>query len=745
LDPELYRRIQILSHESKVDPERADELGDLFFELSNEDRLKILDRLRAESSRLSHVSKELSLNLQETFRHVNRLDDAGLVRKDVEGLYHLTPFGEMILGYVRDLEFMTQNRDYFIDHTSSLLPSGFVKQLGALSEGTRTDNVMEFLHLIENLIQGAENYVWLKVDQYPINALGSIVEALNRGVRIRIIEKREMTSGPYLTLDSPELLEAMARARSTPLVEQKVLDEIDALLFLSEHIGLIAFPTIKGDFDYRGFIIKDESGLKHCGELFEHYWTIADERTRVTPVREIRRRHGKTPAEPRGRIVVEGSNDPAVDFQAVQDAVNNFDVVELTGIFNFGASAVQVNRSVIIRGTGKNEWGHPSTAVYKRGWAFPFRELDYVFRIEGEGADVSIENLSFTDFNGACIGAFLGNRLRIMENRITLPSGYGRGFTWGTFGEGIFGIIINATPEALAAGLSLFPGGVEIKDNWLDLDMEAPPFLSKKNVEEDPEYRPRLPEHEYYIIMGIHVQDASGEVTLEGNTVRNANARGIMTLDNESSAEVYIRRNVVESNAYGSYPFTCIEAGIGIMAQSSFSKPRRGFHLEIEENTIRCNKLNYCGIRVDGPMMDAEGMGKFSEGLIVGNEIELTDGHMGIHLRKSDRFLVSRNSISGNAYYGVRVSGWTGPGGLDLRALGNVIEDNDMKALEIREPDAYSDNWADGRMFAVGPEGSRTANCWLGPSTQGNKVRLPADETVIDEGGGNEISHVKVA
>ena len=63
-----------------------------------------------------------------------------------------------------------------------------------------------------------------------------------------------------------------------------------------------------------------------------------------------------------------------------------------------------------------------------------------------------------------------------------------------------------------------------------------------------------------------------------------------------------------------------------------------------------------------------------------------------------------------------------------------------MSSLEIKGPDEYSDNNADGRMFAGSPRGSATANIWLDSNSKGNVVKLGKGETVIDEGEENRIS-----
>jgi len=120
--------------------------------------------------------------------------------------------------------------------------------------------------------------------------------------------------------------------------------------------------------------------------------------------------------------------------------------------------------------------------------------------------------------------------------------------------------------------------------------------------------------------------------------------------------------------------------------------------------------------------------------------VSLRDGYEGIHVRKCDDFMVDDNVISGEAYYGIRISGRSRSNGFDLRALNNIVEGNDMGDLRIRDPDEYSNNHADGRMFAISPGGSATAHVWINVNTNGNIIKASSNETVSDQGEDNTIS-----
>ena len=79
-------------------------LCDLFFELSNEDRINILYQVEKKPFTITALSKSLNLSTQEVSRHVSRLMDQQIVTKDSNGEIILDSYGRL----------------YFQYHTSSL-------------------------------------------------------------------------------------------------------------------------------------------------------------------------------------------------------------------------------------------------------------------------------------------------------------------------------------------------------------------------------------------------------------------------------------------------------------------------------------------------------------------------------------------------------------------------------------------------------------------------------------------------
>jgi predicted transcriptional regulator len=263
-------------------------LCDLWFELSNEDRLGILNLLAGKAEKLTGISRELGISTQQCNRHLSRLVEAGLVVKDAEGLFGLTPFGEVVLRLNPALEFLTGNRGYFMTHTLRELPSEFVARIGELSDSELKSNVMEGISEIEGIIEGAEEYLWAIINKRTRSVRPLVVDALRRGVRVSSISvrsyvteldvKREIDEGEELTV---------VKAEREGQAEVADADDFGVYMYVTEKAAYIAFPLEDGTFDYLGFVASDPRAVGFCSDVYRYFWEMAE----VLPSSVVVERH----------------------------------------------------------------------------------------------------------------------------------------------------------------------------------------------------------------------------------------------------------------------------------------------------------------------------------------------------------------------------------------------------------------------------------------------------------------------
>jgi predicted transcriptional regulator len=243
-----------------------DRLGNLLFELSNEDRLRILLQLQEEALRLSHLSERLDLVIQETSRHLSRLCEAGLIEKGADGRYRPTPYGEHATRLLPGFQFLSEHRDHFTTHTLSRLPDEFACRIGDLASCDPPEDVMATFHIVENLIQEAREYVWILSDQILMSTVPLLEEAVKRGASFRLILPRDLVPPD----DFKPIPEIPGR------IERRTLERVDVSITMSEKLARVALPTVDGSMDYVGFGTKDERGHRWCRDLFLYYWERAD-------------------------------------------------------------------------------------------------------------------------------------------------------------------------------------------------------------------------------------------------------------------------------------------------------------------------------------------------------------------------------------------------------------------------------------------------------------------------------------
>ncbi len=261
-----------------IDMER---LCDLYFELSNEDRLEILQKLSEEPMNVTGIARELDITTQECSRHLSRLSEAMLVERDPEGGYSLSQYGRLSLSLIAGQRFVSEHRDYFTNHTLERLPPELVSRIGELHGGRLSDQVMLVFSLVENLIRESQEYLLFIHDQYLPSILPLGVEAMKRGITSRSVELKAKAPGrnlnpirpDYITLEDEEyFIQIWQEGRVKP----RFAEEVRVFLYVNEKEALIAFPLTEGGYDYLAFFGEDPAFHRYCADVFEFYFERAD-------------------------------------------------------------------------------------------------------------------------------------------------------------------------------------------------------------------------------------------------------------------------------------------------------------------------------------------------------------------------------------------------------------------------------------------------------------------------------------
>jgi predicted transcriptional regulator len=235
-------------------------IEELFFELASESRIAILRKLSQGSMKMQELGRTLDLTATETFRQLQRLCEASLLTKMVDGNYSLTSYGKAILFLCPSFEFLLKHKPYFLEHDIWQLPTEFIFRLGELSKGALKSNIPENLNHVEEMIKGAEKYLWTLSSQILAAHSRIMIERCQKGLKFRSIHPRELIPSE---VHVPEI---------SHCIERRYLAQLPGILVVTEKEALVALPFINGKQDYAAFFGSDPAFIKWVTDLHQHYW-----------------------------------------------------------------------------------------------------------------------------------------------------------------------------------------------------------------------------------------------------------------------------------------------------------------------------------------------------------------------------------------------------------------------------------------------------------------------------------------
>jgi predicted transcriptional regulator len=238
-----------------------EELCDALFELSNSERIRIISILKDEKLKLSGISKRLSLTATEASRHLQRLSDKVFIAKDSESLYYITPFGSLILTLLPAIGFVCENRKYFLEHDTSVLPIEFVKRFGELSGTVFSEDTISNFAYEEKMFREATEICWTAANQFHWSASPIGVELIRKGVDLRSI--------------LPENLTPPIGFKPTEGVKRRTFPGFNLVVILTEKEAVFSLPYLNGKMDYAQYRGEEPEFIKWSMDLFQYFWDRA--------------------------------------------------------------------------------------------------------------------------------------------------------------------------------------------------------------------------------------------------------------------------------------------------------------------------------------------------------------------------------------------------------------------------------------------------------------------------------------
>jgi predicted transcriptional regulator len=215
---------------------------------------------------MAQLALKIRATMPETSRHLGRLTAAKLIEKNSNGAYSLTSYGTLFLVLLSSFGFLSKTKDYILSHDVSLLPQEFIERIGELSVHEYIANVSSILRHTEQVIDSANEYVWLMADQALITGPSIAQGVANRDLSIRIMIPKSD--------HKPERYHQTKTLLGDKLELKLLADEdVKVAIAMNEKIAGVTFPDLKGKMDFNsGFTGSNINFHKWCNSVFTFYW-----------------------------------------------------------------------------------------------------------------------------------------------------------------------------------------------------------------------------------------------------------------------------------------------------------------------------------------------------------------------------------------------------------------------------------------------------------------------------------------
>jgi predicted transcriptional regulator len=246
-----------------------------FFELASEQRLAIIFRLNAKKAKISQLAKDLDITMQEAHRNVSRLQQAGLIEKDPDGIFSLTTFGNTIIKQIPTFNYLSKHKEYFSEHILGELPIKFVMRLGALDRCEFVKGVVAILERWKDIYREADEYIYEMVPQVPIDLIEPAFSKVKQGVKYSYVLPRNV----IVPKGRKDLLKKLGHNEllNKGAIERRMVESVQVAVILNEKNAAVLFPTQKGETDMNMiFYSSDDVFHEWCIDYFRYRWYGSD-------------------------------------------------------------------------------------------------------------------------------------------------------------------------------------------------------------------------------------------------------------------------------------------------------------------------------------------------------------------------------------------------------------------------------------------------------------------------------------
>lgn len=245
--------------------------AELFMQLASETRLSILASVHRKPAKLSSLSRDLNITVQDVYRNLNRLMEEGLIRRS-DGVFYLTEYGLVIMKHIDGFLVMKKHREFFREHSiAGVMPDKFLQRIGALQNCKVVNTVTAVLQKLKELESSAAKSLKLMVSQAWPEEGEIMIDKAGSGVEISVIVG-------YNTIFPKNVAENIAprveKLASKGIIKGKMVEQLNIDIYIADNTrAAVMFPNAKGEVEMSTmFVGEDPIFCEWCSDYFDYMW-----------------------------------------------------------------------------------------------------------------------------------------------------------------------------------------------------------------------------------------------------------------------------------------------------------------------------------------------------------------------------------------------------------------------------------------------------------------------------------------
>ncbi|HEU12556.1 MAG TPA: ArsR family transcriptional regulator [Euryarchaeota archaeon] len=235
----------------------------VLFELSNVNRIRILESLQEGEMTLRDFSLKTGIPKPELSRNLKRLVSSGIIIRKGTNEYTLSPLGRILMLHLKNLNFLEKFAFIFMEHDLSFLPMEFQLTLGDLENIKVVEGTIEGFNLTVDRLNVAESYENIMTREILLPFIEPVKRLLEKNLKVKLIAPRNTGS------EIMKLLEGVKGKN----IRIKLVEDVKMVILADANTAEFNLPLLKGDLDYGiTFYSDEERGVGWINRLFYYYW-----------------------------------------------------------------------------------------------------------------------------------------------------------------------------------------------------------------------------------------------------------------------------------------------------------------------------------------------------------------------------------------------------------------------------------------------------------------------------------------